>query len=123
MKKTNKSTNGLVMVVHGPEAFDSGDVARMVSAVQPDRIVVAGVMGRTASEESGIPCEYAGAPPSRVIPGIGGRVFMLNRGKTPESGRIFGGIVASRLGEGGLLHVECSDGRIYCWNREQDELS
>jgi len=123
MKETDNKIKGLVMVVHGPEAFDSGDAARMVAAVRPERVVVAGVMGRTAAEESGIACEYAGLPPSRVIPGIEGRIFMLNRGKTPESGRIFGEIVASRLGEMGLLHVEYSDGRIYCWNRESDELS
>jgi hypothetical protein len=123
MKETDTAIKGLVMVVHGPEAFDSGDAARIVETVRPERVIVAGVMGRTAAEESGISCEYAGVPPSMVIPGIEGRIFMLNRGKTPESGRIFGGIVASRLGDGGLLHVECSDGRIYCWNRDSDELS
>ncbi|MCC7567406.1 MAG: DUF2117 domain-containing protein [Methanoregulaceae archaeon] len=123
MRETQTGTEELVMVVHGPEAFDSGDAARMIAAVHPERVVVAGVMGRTAAEESGIRCEYAGLPPSRVIPGIEGRIFMLNRGKTAESGRIFGGIVASRLGEPGLLHVECSNGCIYCWNRESDDLS
>ncbi|KQC10322.1 MAG: hypothetical protein APR55_09350 [Methanolinea sp. SDB] len=123
MKETDTGTKNPVMVVHGPEAFDSGDAARMIAAVHPERVVVAGVMARTAAEESGIRCEYAALPPSMVIPGIEGRVFMLNRGKTAESGRIFGGIVASRLGERGLLHVECSNGHIFCWNRESDDLS
>ena len=86
-----------VMVVHGPEAFDAGDVARLQALLCPGETVVAGVMARTAAEESGLHVTFDGRPPSRVIRGIPGKVFLLNRGKTPESGRIFGEIVASRL--------------------------
>jgi hypothetical protein len=42
----------LVMVVHGPELFDMGLVHRLKEIVGPGRIVVAGVMARTAAEES-----------------------------------------------------------------------
>jgi hypothetical protein len=73
-------------------------------------------MARTAAEESGLPVEYDGRPPSRVIRDLNGAVFLANRGKTPYSGRVFGEIVASRLGIRGLVQVECSDVRVCCWN-------
>ncbi|HQN90766.1 MAG TPA: DUF2117 domain-containing protein, partial [Methanoculleus sp.] len=47
--------------------------------------------------------------------------FLLNRGKTPVSGRIFGEIVAGRLP--GLVHVETSSGTVYCWNRGDAALA
>lgn len=105
-----------VMVIHGPEAFDEGDVARLQALLVPRETVVAGVMARTAAEESGLPVAFDGRPPSRVIGGIRGRAFLLNRGKTPESGRIFGEIVASRLPPGrSLVQLECSSGTVLLW--------
>jgi hypothetical protein len=112
----------ITMIVHGPEAFDCGDVHRLARQIGPSRIIVAGVMGRTAAEESGLPVECCGEPPSRAMRGLTGRVILVNRGKTPESGRIFGEIVASRLDEGkGLIHLECSDETIYLWNHGSSE--
>jgi hypothetical protein len=108
---------GAVMVVHGPEAFDEGDVARLQALLAPGETVVAGVMARTAAEESGLPVTFDGRPPSSVIRGIRRRVFLVNRGKTPESGRIFGEIVASRLAPGRpLVQLECSSGTVLLWN-------
>lgn len=106
----------LCMVVHGPEPFDCGDVAWLQSHVQPGRTIVAGVMARTAAEESGLSCEFGNLPPSIVIRGLDCRTFLVNRAKTDESGRIFGEIVASRLGDAGLVHLECTSGIIYLWN-------
>lgn len=103
------------MVVHGPEPFDRGDVRCLLDAVGPCRVLVAGVMGRTAAEESGITCEHCGVPPSMVLSHLAGPVFLLNRGKTPDSGRFFGEIVAARL-KIGLVHVECSSETVFCWN-------
>ncbi|WP_298668580.1 DUF2117 domain-containing protein [uncultured Methanofollis sp.] len=105
----------LTMVVHGPGPFDCGDVERLLSSAGDMRIIVAGVMGRTAAEESGLPCECCGVPPSEVLARLDGPVFLLNRGKTPVSGRVFGEVVAGRLGRG-LVHVECTPGIVYCWN-------
>jgi hypothetical protein len=106
-----------VMVVHGPEAFDEGDVARLQALLAPGETVVAGVMARTAAEESGLPVTFDGRPPSPVIRGIRGRAYLVNRGKTPESGRIFGEIVASRLAPGRpLVQLECSSGTVWLWN-------
>jgi hypothetical protein len=104
------------MVVHGPEIFDSGNAAWLQVRLVPRRTIVAGVMARTAAEESGLPVEFDGRPPSRVILDVEGPVFLANHGKTPYSGRVFGDIVASRLGTRGLVQVECSDKTVSCWH-------
>ncbi len=103
------------MVVHGPEAFDAGDVGRLTTLLSPRRVLVAGVMARTAAEESGLPVVCTDERPSVVLAALSGRAFLVNRGKTPESGRIFGEIIAGRLP--GLVHIETSSGTVYCWNR------
>jgi hypothetical protein len=115
--------NTAVMVVHGPELFDQGDVAWLLDLLCPQRIIVAGVMARTAAEESGLPLEFNAQPPSRVILAQEGPVFLANRGKTAETGKIFGNIVASRLGDRGLVHLECSNRIVYCWNGGDEELA
>ncbi len=112
----NAPTANSVMVVHGPEIFDSGEVAWLLATLRPARTIVAGVMARTAAEESQLPVEFSGKPPSDVIRATPGAVFLANRGKTADSGRIFGEIVASRLGNRGLVHVESSSRTIFCWN-------
>ncbi|MDI6867137.1 DUF2117 domain-containing protein [Methanoculleus sp.] len=110
-----------VMVVHGPAAFDAGDVERFIALFRPRRVLVAGVMARTAAEESGLPVACMDDPPSSVLSGLRDPAFLLNRGKTPASGRIFGEIVAGRLP--GLVHVETSSGTVYCWNRGDTALA
>jgi len=112
-----------VMVVHGPELFDQGDVAWLLDLLCPQRIIVAGVMARTAAEESGLPLEFNAQPPSRVILAQEDPVFLANRGKTAETGELFGNIVASRLGDHGLVHLECSNRIVYCWNGGDEELA
>jgi hypothetical protein len=104
------------MVAHGPEIFDAEEAAWLLATLAPLRTIVAGVMARTAAEESHLPVEFCGKPPSDVIRATCGPVFLANRGKTAQSGRIFGEIVASRLGNRGLVHVECSSRTVFCWN-------
>ncbi|MCU0629897.1 MAG: DUF2117 domain-containing protein [Methanoregulaceae archaeon] len=116
-------TNPPVMVVHGPEVFDLGHVRWLVAHVKPGRTIVSGVMARTAAEESGLPLEFAGRPPSVVIKDLDGPVFLANCGKTPESGNIFGRIIAGRLLPKGLVHLECSDRMIYAWNDADLQLA
>ncbi|MDV2480446.1 DUF2117 domain-containing protein [Methanoculleus sp. Wushi-C6] len=111
----------LVMVVHGPEAFDAGDAERLIGLLSPRRVLVAGVMARTAAEESGLPATCTDERPSVVLAGLAGQACLVNRGKTPESGRIFGELVAGRLE--GLVHVECSSGTVYCWNGGDEGLA
>ena len=108
----------MTMVLHGPGVFDSGDAAWLAGLLAPKRILVAGVMARSAALESGIPCAFAMAPPSVVIRSLGEPAYLVNRGKTADSGRIFGEIVASRVGEARLLQVECESREIICWNRQ-----
>ena len=113
-----------VMVVHGPEAFDRGDVALLQEILGPGKTVVAGVMARTAAEESGLSVTFDGDVPSSVIGRMGRKVFLVNHGKTPESGRIFGEIVASRLAPGRpLIQLECSSRIIYLWNGGDREFA
>jgi len=103
------------MVVHGPEIFDSGEVRWLIDRIKPSRTIVAGVMARTAAEESRIPVEFWCEPPSSVISRIPDPVFLANHGKTAESGQIFGDIVASRLPGRGLVQVECSSRTVFVW--------
>ena len=109
------------MVVHGPEAFDAGDTGRLIALLSPRRVLVAGVMARTAAEESGLPVTCTGERPSVVFSTLDDRAFLVNRGKTPESGRIFGELVAGRLK--GLVHVECSSRTVYCWDGGDEGLA
>ncbi|MBN1194877.1 MAG: DUF2117 domain-containing protein [Methanomicrobiaceae archaeon] len=114
------------MIVHGPLAFDAGDVARLTRVLAPGRLIVAGVMARTAAEEQGIPFECPCAPPSAIIRDMQKEMlpYLLNHGKTPESGRVFGEIVASRLpGDMGLVHIETSSDIIYVWNGGDREFA
>lgn len=106
-----------VMVVHGPEIFDRGEVGWLIERVRPSRTIVAGVMARTAAEESSLPVEFWGDPPSYIINKIPDPVFLANHGKTAESGQIFGDIVASRLSDRGLVQVEASSRTVLLWGR------
>lgn len=117
----NTPTMDLVMVVHGPEAFDAGDAGRLIALLSPRQVLVAGVMARTAAEESGLSVICTDERPSTVLGSLSERACLVNRGKTPESGRIFGELVAGRLE--GLVHVETSSGTVYCWNRGDGTLA
>jgi hypothetical protein len=119
----NTLPNSVVMVVHGPEIFDRGEVAWLMDVVLPKRVIVAGVMARTAAEESGLQVEFNAQPPSGVIHGLDDPVFLANRGKTAKTGELFGNIVASRLLENGLVHLECPGRTVYCWNNGNEELA
>lgn len=114
-------THRTVLVVHGPQPFDEGDVSFLAPLLRPDEIVVSGVMGRTAAGESGIPFRHDPRPPSRVITDISGDIVLVNHGKTPFSGWWFGNLVALRLGRRHLVHIECSDRVVRSWNQPDDE--
>ncbi len=120
----NSAIHDTVMIVHGPEPFDQGDVARIMTKVPVARVIVAGVMGRTAAAESGIAHECPSMKPSSLLMELEGEkgVFLVNHGKTPETGEIFGEIIARRV-EGGVVHVECSDGVVRCWGKGDEELA
>jgi hypothetical protein len=111
------------MVVHGPDIFDLGYVRWLIEKIRPARTIVSGIMARTAAEESGLPLEFAGQPPSYVLHDLAVPAFLANCGKTRESGSIFGRIIAGRLIPAGLVHLECSDRTIYAWNNADLQLA
>ena len=110
-------SDGCIIIAHGPEVFDAGDIVTVAAALLPKDIIVAGVMARTAAEESGIQCRFNTRPPSLVIRHLppGTDAWLLNRGKTPASGEEFGRIVAYRCDQP-VYHIECSARTIYGWN-------
>jgi hypothetical protein len=120
---TGHPHHGFTLVIHGPEIFDSGEVFRLLEQLRPERVIVAGIMARTAAEESGVPCEFISHPPSVVIGELKGAVVLANQGKTPETGRIFGEIVASRLHPEPLWQLEASNRTLYVWNGDVNETA
>ena len=70
-----------VMIIHGPELFDGGEAAWLMNMLSPKRVIVAGVMARTAAEESGLPVEFNARPPSRVICALEGSGVSGHQGK------------------------------------------
>jgi hypothetical protein len=112
-----------VMIMHGPELFDGGEAAWLMNLLSPERVIVAGVMARTAAEESGLRVEFIAWPPSRVIGTLRGIVYLVTRGKTAKTGELFGNIVASRLMKRGLVHIECTGKVVYCWDSGNKELA
>ncbi len=121
--QSNVIPGSLILVVHGAEIFDSGEAAWLIAMLKPSRTIVAGVMARTAAEESGLPVIFDGAPPSRILHSLGGPMVLANHAKTPESGRIFGSIVAFRLEHRGLIQVECSDKTVILWGDGDHDLA
>ncbi len=112
--------NNISMVVHGPEPFDTGYIHQVIRKIRPAKVVVAGVMARTAAEESGIDCQCTGIPPSRIaeLKDRTKPAFLLNHAKSQKSGLIFGNIIAERIGEEtGLIQVECADRSVILWNK------
>ncbi|WAI02019.1 DUF2117 domain-containing protein [Methanogenium organophilum] len=109
--------DGCTIIAHGPEVFDTGEIVTVSEALLPKEVIVAGVMARTAAEESGFPCRFNARPPSLVVRHLppGADAWLLNRGKTPASGEEFGRIVASRS-DRPLCHIECSSRTVYGWN-------
>ena len=108
---------GCTIIAHGPEVFDAGDIITVSKAIEPEECIVAGVMARTAAEESGFSCRFNTRPPSHVIRHLppGTDAWLLNRGKTPASGEEFGRIVASRCNRP-VYHIECRSRTVYGWN-------
>ncbi|MDO9516845.1 MAG: DUF2117 domain-containing protein [Methanosarcinaceae archaeon] len=119
------------VVIHGPEVIDSGQAKAIIDILSAEGEVCArlgGTMGRTAVIDAGLenlidtsqrlkPSESIGA-----LSATSDVVFLLNHGKTTETGRAFGNIVISNLQDMDnkpLVHIErpgCPDGEIISWN-------
>lgn len=112
------------IILHGPEIIDVGSARNIIDLFRREHDIVArlgGTMGRTAVLDAGLEKIIdisKGLTPSEVINAIKDDIdiaVLLNHGKTLDTGRFFGSIVASKLNN--LLqfvHIERPDcnGRI-----------
>jgi hypothetical protein len=96
------------VVLHGPEVIDSGEAKRTLkklSCLGTVEAKLGGTMGRTAVLDAGLENDIditEHLKPSVCIQAFfetSDIVFLLNRGKTVETGRIFGEMVTSLLKE------------------------
>jgi hypothetical protein len=104
-------------VIHGPGAIDSGDAAALIASLRPGWVAIAGIMTRCAAEEHGLIHAWTGEPPSVALSRDPAAV-LVNRGRTPESGRVFGELVAARVARP-LIQLECIDRTVIAWNRAE----
>ncbi|MGC9435049.1 MAG: DUF2117 domain-containing protein [Methanomicrobiales archaeon] len=116
--------NDWIMVIHGPEVFDSGCARHLIRVLHPRTVCAVGVMTRTAAEESGLTVEWRAGRPSEVISGLPAPAVLVTQGKTPETGRIFGEQVAGRhTAGGGLVQLDCTAQTVFCWNGGDPDLA
>jgi len=114
----------VTMVVHGPDVFDLGWVARMQDSVRPACTIVAGIMARTAAEESSLPVKYDCRIPSDIFNELSlSSSFLLNCAKSPQSGERFGSLVAARCHGEPLVQVECTSREIIVWGDKTGVLA
>ena len=126
------------VVIHGPEVIDSGQAKAILDILSAEGEVCArlgGTMGRTAVIDAGLENLIdisQHSKPSESIDTLSATsdvIFLLNHGKTTETGRAFGSIVVSNLQDidsKPLIHVErpgCSDGEIISWNASASEYA
>ncbi len=106
------------LVLHGPEVIDSGEakiILEKLSCIGKVEAQLGGTMGRTAVLDAGLEKVIdisRHLKPSVCIESFfetSDLVCLLNRGKTIETGRVFGKMVAARIKDlerKPLLHIE-----------------
>ncbi len=107
------------IILHGPEIIDVGSAKRIIDIFKRGHNVMAklgGTMGRTAVLDSGLEDVIdisQGLTPSETILFLKDRIdlaILLNHGKTLDTGRHFGRIVASKVGDSiPFVHIERPD--------------
>lgn len=124
------------LVIHGPEVIDSGEAKRVLEKLSRMGTVEArlgGTMGKTAVLDAGL--ENAidisrHQKPSACIESLfetSDLVCLLNRGKTIETGKAFGEMVAARLREPEMKPLiqiespESNDGKMIHLNKKAGE--
>ncbi len=112
------------IVLHGPEIVDAGSAQRIIRIFKREHDVVVklgGTMGRTAVLDAGLEDVIdisQGLTPSETMNALKDSIdlaILLNQGKTPETGKQFGRVVASKLeGSTPFVHIESPElcGRI-----------
>lgn len=108
------------IILHGPEIVDTGSARQIIGIFAKEHDVTAklgGTMGRTAVLDAGLEDVIdisQGLTPSETVIAMKGSIdlaILLNHGKTHETGRNFGRIIASRLPTGSppFIHIERPD--------------
>ncbi len=111
------------IILHGPEIVDIGSAKRIIDIFKSKHEISAklgGTMGRTAVLDAGLEDIIdisEGLTPSETIISMKDDIdlaVLLNHGKTLDTGRFFGSIVASKVSQIPFVHIERPDcdGRI-----------
>jgi hypothetical protein len=112
------------IILHGPEIVDVGSAGKIIDIFEQEHDVTArlgGTMGRTAVLDAGLEKVIdisRGLTPSETILAMKNDLdiaILLNHGKTLDTGRYFGRIIASRIDNSvPFVHIERPDyeGRI-----------
>ncbi len=111
------------IILHGPEIVDIGSAKRIIDILKKKhevRAKLGGTMGRTAVLDAGLEDKIdisEGRTPSETIISMKDNIdlaILLNHGKTLDTGRFFGSIVASKIPRIPFVHIERPDcdGRI-----------
>lgn len=124
------------LVIHGPEVIDSGGAKRVLeklSCMGKVEAQLGGAMGKIAVLDAGLENVIdisRHLKPSACIESFfktSDLVCLLNRGKTVETGRVFGGMVAARLREPEMKPLiqiespECAGGKLIPLNKKAGE--
>lgn len=133
MLKCNRMKRKIGLVIHGPEVIDSKEaeiVLQKLSSTGEVRAQLGGAMGKTAVLDAGL--EHVidisrHLKPSACIEYFfesSDLVCLLNRGKTVETGKVFGAMVTSNLKEPEkkpLIQIEspnCAGGKLIPLNKK-----
>ncbi len=118
------------IVLHGPEIVDAGSAQRIIEIIKQEHDVIVklgGTMGRTAVLDAGLEDVIdisQGLTPSETMNALKDSIdlaILLNQGKTLETGKQFGRIVASKLETSvPFVHIESPElcGRIIYYSLE-----
>lgn len=126
------------LVIHGPEAVDSGQAKKIIGILSKKGNVtsmIAGTMGKTAvidaHMENTIDISRSLKPSECIEECIDANdvIYLLNYGKNLETGMTFAGMVISRLKrkeEKPIVHIErpgSIDGAVIPWNNLAEEYA
>jgi hypothetical protein len=93
-----------------------GDAAFLISLFSPRSSFVAGIMARTAAEESGLPVIYDGRRPSEILAEYpDNQAILVHRAKTEVSAHRFGSLIHAHLKDRGLILIEPKTSQILTW--------
>nr|WP_281268011.1 DUF2117 domain-containing protein [Methanospirillum stamsii] len=108
---------------HGADVFDQGDAARLISLICPQLSLVAGIMARTAADESGLLVTYDGRRPSEILAEYPeDNAILVHRAKTDASAHRFGSLIHSHLKDRGLILIDPGTGKILIWGTVDSSL-